>query len=209
MSRLPFLNNRIKICIVCEGNEEFEYLKKLKSFDVWSSKYDIVLDNAKGCGNIPAIYQDKYQNGSYELVLIFCDTDRKPYHTYNDIKTKINEFHGVDDAANSVIMYGNPCTMQIIIQHYKEINLSSPAKPVNAPLIEEWTGISKYKARADQIEVLVTHITKDNYSDMLERVKRLADDDTIKNSSNFGRFIEYFTSDDIEWIDEINDVLEG
>lgn len=55
-----------------------------------------------------------YQNGSYDVVLVFCDTDKKPYEQYADIKHKINEFHGVDHAADHVIIFGNPCTMQII-----------------------------------------------------------------------------------------------
>ena len=36
--------------------------------------YQAKKDNAGGNGNIPARYQDSYQNGSYELVLVFCDT---------------------------------------------------------------------------------------------------------------------------------------
>lgn len=35
-----------------------------------------------------------YQNGSYDVVLVFCDTDKKLYEQYADIKHKINEFHG-------------------------------------------------------------------------------------------------------------------
>ena len=39
----------------------------------------------KGNGNIPARYQDKFQNGSYDPVLVFCDTDKKPYEQYADV----------------------------------------------------------------------------------------------------------------------------
>ena len=118
-NKLPkFLDNH-KICMICEGNEEYEYLNRLK---------------------IPARYQDRYQNGADELVLVFCDTEKKPHEQYEDIKRKINEFHGVDSAANEVIIFGNPCTMQIISKHWTDENLKSPAKPVNAPLIKEYTG---------------------------------------------------------------------
>ncbi len=44
---------------------------------------------------------------------------------------------------------------------------------------------------------------------MLERVKKLPDDDTMPGSSNFGRFMDYLSSDDDSWIAEINEVLEG
>ena len=68
-NKLPkFLDNH-KICIICEGNEEYEYLNRLKNLKVWNEQYDISLVNAGGNGNIPARYQDRYQNGADELVL--------------------------------------------------------------------------------------------------------------------------------------------
>lgn len=130
-NKLPSIKSQTKICIICEGDEEYEYLERLKSLEMWNTKYDIILENADGNGNVPARYQDKYQNDSFDLVLMFCDTDRKPYEQYVDIKQKIDDFHGVEGAADMVLMYGNPCTMQIVIQHWKEICLKSPAKKIN------------------------------------------------------------------------------
>lgn len=208
-NRLPSINSQMRICIICEGNEEYEYLERLKSLDVWNKRYDIALENAGGNGNMPARYQDKYQNGAYDIVLMFCDTDRKPYEQYVDIKRKTDDFHGVEGAANMVLMYGNPCTMQIVIQHWKGICLKSPAKKVNALVSEECTGVSDYKAREEQRRIVFEQITKDNYAVMLERVKKMPDKDTIVGSSNFGKFMDYFAGEDMEWIDEINLVLEG
>lgn len=75
-SKMPVFSEKIKICIICEGNEEYAYLDKIKSLNVWNDQYEIFLDNAGGNGNIPARYQDRYQNNVYELVLIFCDTEK-------------------------------------------------------------------------------------------------------------------------------------
>ena len=96
--KLPKLPDRHKICIICEGNEEYGYLNRLKELKVWNDQYDISLVNASGNGNIPARYQDRYQNSSYEVVFVFCDTEKKPYEQYEDIKRKINEFHGREDS---------------------------------------------------------------------------------------------------------------
>lgn len=208
-NKLPKLFDKHKICVICEGNEEYKYLERLKSLNVWNVQYDIISENAGGNGNIPARYQDSYQNGSYELVLVFCDTEKKPYEQYEDIKRKINEFHGVDTAADKVIMFGNPCTMQIITKHWTETLIKSPAKPVNASLIEEFTEVKNYKGRADQIEAVMEYVTAENYADMCDRVSTLEITDTVVGSSNFGRFMELFESDDAGWIDEINDELEG
>ena len=93
-NKLPKFLDKHKICIICEGNEEYEYLNRLKELKVWNEQYDISLVNANGNGNIPARYQDRYQNGTYEVVLVFCDTEKKPHEQYVDIKRKINEFHG-------------------------------------------------------------------------------------------------------------------
>lgn len=207
-NKLPKIFSGSKICIICEGDEEYEYLNKLISLDVWSNKYQFTLENAEGNGNIPARYQDKYQNGSYDIVLVFCDTDKKPYEQYVDIKQKINEFHGVKKAADHVIIFGNPCTMQIIIEHWDELVLDTNAKKRNAPIILKFTGIENYKGRADQRQVLFSKITKENYWHMLERIKKLPDDDTLVGSSNFGRFMQWFSSDNEDWIQGINDALD-
>ena len=56
------------------------------------------------------------------MVFVFCDTDKKPYEQYEDIKRKINEFHGIDNAASEVVIFVNPCTMQIISRHWTDEN---------------------------------------------------------------------------------------
>lgn len=85
-NKLPRFFDNHKICIICEGNEEYEYLNRLKNLKVWNEQYDISLVNAGGNGNIPARYQDRYQNGADKLVLVFCDTEKKPHEQYEDIK---------------------------------------------------------------------------------------------------------------------------
>ena len=207
-SKLPKLSDKHKICIICEGNEEYEYLERLKTLKVWNEQYDISLVNASGNGNIPARYQNRYQNGAEEVVLVFCDTEKKPYEQYEDIKRKINEFHGVDNASDEVIIFGNPCTMQIISKHWTDENLKSPAKLVNAQLIKKYTGVEKYKGRADQIKQIMEHITIENYRDMRQRVNRLEMIDAVAGSSNFGRFMKLFESENSGWIGKINEELE-
>lgn len=206
-NRLPKISDKHKICIICEGNEEYKYLERLKNIHVWNDIYDISLVNAEGNGNIPARYQDRYQNGSYEVVLVFCDTEKKPYEQYDDIKHKINDFHGVDNAADEIIIFGNPCTMQIISKHWTDEVIRKPAKTVNAPLIEKYTGVKGYKGRNDQIENVMKSITADNYQDMRNRVQGMEQNDHVDGSSNFVKLIEKLGTDNIQWIDEINDKI--
>ena len=209
MNKRPKFLDKHKVCIICEGNEEYAYLNRLIELNVWNEQYEISLVNASGNGNIPARYQDCYQNGTYELVLVFCDTEKKPHEQYEDIKRKINEFHGIDDAASEVVIFGNPCTMQIITKHWMDASIKSPAKQVNAPVIEKYTGVENYKARSDQINEVMKCITAENYLAMRQRVNRLDSDDAVIGNSNFGRFINLLEQDDFGWIQEINSGLES
>ena len=201
-NRLPALDNKCKVCVICEGDEEYDYLDRLNEIEVWNKAYEVKLDNAHGNGNIPARYQDRYQNGSYDIVLVFCDTEKKPYEQYEDIKKKINEFHGVDHAAEEVIIFANPCTMQIIIEHWADVKIRTPAKKVNSEIIGNLTGVNHYKGRDDQRKELMRQITAENYFAMYERVKRMKSDDTVIGSSNFDRLV------DTTWVEKINAILE-
>ena len=98
--------------------------------------------------------------------------------------------------------------MQIISKHWTDENLKSPAKPVNAPLIEKHTGVENYKGRADQIHEVMEYVTVENYKDMSQRVRKLDMDDSVTGSSNFGKFIKLFESSDCGWIEEINEQIE-
>ena len=47
-SRLPAFLSKDKICIICEGDEEYDYLNRLKELRVWNEQYEVFLDNADG-----------------------------------------------------------------------------------------------------------------------------------------------------------------
>lgn len=208
-NRIPAFSDKDRICIICEGGEEYDYLNRLKQLHVWNERYEITLDNADGNGNIPARYQDKYQNGSYDVVFVFCDTDKKPYEQYADIKRKINDFHGLPDAADEIVIFGNPCTMQIVLEHWADVKLKSSAKKINASLIAEYTGVENYKGRSDQRQRIMREITAENYREMRQRVKRLDSSDSSAGGSNFDRLTDFLENADNGWIKEINDKLDG
>ena len=70
-NRPSFLkNNKKKICLICEGYEEFDYISKLLELKVWADVYDFTLVNAESNGNISARYQDKYQSNNFDIVTV-------------------------------------------------------------------------------------------------------------------------------------------
>ena len=137
------------------------------------------------------------------MVLIFCDTDKGPSEKYREIKQKINDFHG-EDVADDIVIFGNPCTMQIILSHFAEIKLTSQSKTINSKYIKEYVGIDNYKATDEQRRELFGKIKRSNYEKMKENVGKLSTDDNVISSTNILKFIENFESDDERWIEEIN-----
>ena len=49
------------------------------------------------------------------------------------------------------------------------------------------------------------NITDDNYNVMRDRVHGMEQNDHIDGSSNFAKLLEIFETDDIKWIDAINE----
>lgn len=207
MVRLPKINHRHKVCIICEGYEEIAYLQRLITLAVWSDSYDFVLINAKSASNIPARFQDAYQNNRYEIVLIFCDTDKYPYREYALIKKKINQFLNKQKAAENLILFANPCTMQIILLHFGEILLKNQGKKTNSADIERLTGIQNYDAHEDQIRQLCSFIHRRSYTDMRYRVETINRPDTESGSTNFIIYLNRFESDDTKWIEDLRNTF--
>lgn len=98
--------------------------------------------------------------------------------------------------------------MQIIIEHWGDVKLCSNNKKKNAPVIYDLTGIEGYKGRKEQRRKLFSQITEENYQKMRERIKELPLDDIVEGSTNFGRFLEWFSSDEAEWIKAINKMVD-
>lgn len=208
MANLPFVGHKHKICIICEGFEDHAYMSRLTNIGVWNNCYDFKLINAKSASNIPARYQDAFQNNYYELVLVFCDTDKYPYKEYSIVKQKIAGLFGKAKAAERTIIYANPCTMQIILSHFGDVALKNQGKKTNSDVIEKLTGVKDYDAHEDQISTICKMINRNNYMSMKARVALINFPDTTSCSTNFSTFIDRFENNEIKWIAEIQRCLK-
>lgn len=208
MAKLPAINEKHKVCIICEGYEDDAYIRRLLELNVWNSIYDFTPINAKSASNIPARFQDIFQNNRYEIVLVFCDTDKAPYREYKEVKRKINKFLNKQKAAEKLIIFVNPCTMQIILSHFGDVSLKNQGKKTNAVVIERLTGVKDYDAHEDQVNAICKRIFQRTYADMKRRVEAINLPDTTSCSTNFFRFLERFEGSDPRWISAINRYLE-
>ena len=196
--------NKIKICIVYEGYEEYDYLDRLIKLNIFDKAYDINLVNAKGNGNIFARYQDIYQRNKYHIIFVLCDTEQKPYEQFMDIRDKIDELYDQKGISDKLVIFANPCTMQIILLHFGDIVLKSSQKSKNAEDIERLTGIKGYNASEQKRRELFEKITKENYDEMRERIKSLSIDYNCEKSSNINDFIDHLEEYDEKWFESIN-----
>ena len=203
MSVLPPVRRKHRICVICEGHEDYQYFGRLIALKLWDDSYSFTPINAKSASNIPARFQNEYQNDRYEIILVFCDTDKEPYREYAQIKGKINAFLGKRKAADKLIIFANPCTMQIILLHFGEVSLRNQGKKTNSAEIERLTGIPEYDAHEDQIQELCRRITRSNYPDMKERTEAISYPDTIPGSTNISIFLNWFEKADDQWIVDI------
>ena len=200
-----------EVFIICEGQEDTDYIKKLISLNVWNTKlYKFKPINAKGAGKIVPMYNSYVQNGSSnQIVLIFCDTDRSPYEAFESIKKNLREIYGGDSAFNRVVIYANPCTMRIVLAHFENnLKIKTQNKTHNSALIERLTNVKDYKAHKKQISAICEKISVDNYKIMKANVKSsISKHYHDSKSTNFYIFLERFEGDDSRWIDEINKAL--
>ena len=208
MAKMPNINSKHRIRVICEGYEDEAYFKRLMGFDVWDKTYQFFPVNAKGASNIPARFQADYQNNAYEIILIFCDTDKAPYREYKQVKDKINKFLNKQKASEKLIMFANPCTMQIILSHFGDVSLKNQGKKTNADIIEQLTGVKNYDAHDDQIEAICSMIFRRTYSEMKERIRAINLPDTTSCSTNFIVFLDRFENNDVKWISTINKYLK-
>ena len=207
MSFLPPIQNRHRVCVICEGFEDYHYFNRLIALNVWNSAYSFTTINVKSASNIPARFQNEFQNDRYEIILVFCDTDKEPYREYAQIKDKINKFLGKRKAAEKIIIFANPCTMQIILLHFGDISLKNQGKKTNSSVIEQMTGIQNYDAHEAQIRELCGKITRTNYPDMKKRVEDINLPDTVSGSTNISAFLNWFETSDDHWIADMRRTL--
>ena len=157
----------------------------------------------KSASNIPARFQNEYQNVRYEIILVFCDTDKEPYREYAQVKEKINRFLGKRKASDKLVIFANPCTMQIVLLHFGDVSLKNQGKKTNSAEIERLTWISGYDAHEEQIQELCGKITRSNYSEMKKRAEAINFPDTVSGSTNISTFLKWFEEANDRWIAEI------
>ena len=198
-----------RVLIIAEGYEEKPYIEKIIHFSNISDVYHFSpVVNAKGAGNLFARYQYEMQKGFHDIVLIFCDVDKGSKEFFGIVNKIGNIFFVNPDDALKIFIFANPVTLQIVLSHFGDVNLTKVSKWKNSEIVKALTGIDNYDAKEKQIEEMMNKIHQDSLSDFKMRLNKLSKDINDIPSSNFLTFLERFENDDVGWIDDINNLLK-
>lgn len=172
-----------RVCVICEGNEEFKYLNRLKQLNLFE-KIKLDLNNAKSINEISRKYSYYSKLDGYDYLFCFMDTELSPFDQYNNQKLKINNM--IMEAQDyPTIIYANPCTLQIVIKHFDDVKIKNNSKTNNAKLIEKYTGIKNYHAKQNQLNNFMHKINKENYLKMKKSIGKYNKNEYLEGSTNF------------------------
>ncbi len=188
MNALPKRRKKCKVLIICEGFEEYEYVESILKLGIVDNQIDVDLLNAESITKIGAKLDFAYRQGKYDFVCVFCDTDHRPFESFEDVIKSVNSF--IEGMADFVVFYGNPVTMQIVLLHFGDVKLTSNQKKDNRIIIKKYTGVSNYDAKANQRKKIFSQITCNNYADMKKRIAKLSNKYEDTSSSNFHELLE-------------------
>lgn len=201
-------DGKIGIKILCEGLEEYKYIKKLLGFPgIFSDIYyfDEPI-NCKGITKIFPRYQDLFSKNLYEVILVFCDADKNS-KDFQELCSKIdNCMFGGNKVSEHIVVFSNPVTLQIVLSHFADVKLSSSSKAKNEKVVEELTGLKDYRGHEEQIDFILKFVKSSNVIDMRSRVSTLSSDLNTVPSTNFFKFLENISSDNVGWINSIREL---
>lgn len=203
----PFLQDGKlhNICLVLEGYEEYYYFNRILDFPCFKGTYHVELRNAKAASNIPSIFQAAYAKNFYEIIFVVCDKDRKP-EQYQGVISKLDGILG-PGKAKEIVIFTSPYTLQVILSHFGDVQLTTQAKKAARADVERLTHVSDYDAHQDQLEAICSKIHYRSYAEMKARVSNLSTCPDDIPSTNILTLFKYLESQDPQWITDINQRL--
>lgn len=197
------INDSKRILIICEGYEEYDYIKRLKSIIPNWSNYDIDIKNAKGLPNIYSKYSYEFQQNNYDIIFVFCDTEIFPYDEYNKLKNNIDKNLYGKKISKSLVFFANPCSMLIILSHFKKVKLTTNSKTRNANIIQECTGVKNYDGCENQRNSIMNKVNLENYNAMKDNLNDISQDDSVIPSTNILNLFNSFDNKNKKWMNSI------
>ncbi len=192
-----------KICIICEGHEEKYFMDNLINKIKCYPNYIIESVNAKGNGNLFARYQDRYSQDKDDLVLIFCDTERKPYESFESLVDNLKDNYEISDF-NDVICFSNPTTLLLILNCFKKYKLTTKKSSKIKEIVRDIIGIEQYNKKEEKVKAIQSKINKEKIEQLRVNIKELEtlDHNTVPGT-NFLLWDSRLSSESYKWIEDL------
>ncbi|WP_456360699.1 hypothetical protein [Vescimonas sp.] len=195
------------ICLILEGFEEYYYFKRILEFPCFNGTYNVDIRNAKAASNIPSFFQAAYAKNFYEIVFVVCDKDRNP-EQYVNIISKLDDILG-PGKAKEIVIFTCPCTLQVILSHFGDVQLTTQAKKAARDDVQRLTDVANYDAHQDQLKTICSKIHYRSYEKMKQRIAQLSTCPDDIPSTNILSLFGYLESQNPQWIDGINERLSA
>lgn len=193
------------ICLILEGFEEYYYFKRILEFPCFKGTYNVDIRNAKAASNIPSFFQAAYAKNFYEIVFVVCDKDRNP-EQYVNIISKLDDILG-PGKAKEIVIFTCPCTLQVILSHFGDVQLTTQAKKAARDDVQRLTDVENYDTHQDQLKTICSKIYYRSYEKMKQRIAQLSTCPDDIPSTNILSLFGYLESQNPQWIDGINERL--
>ena len=156
-----------------------------------------------------APYQHLAQNGTitYKGVTFVCDKDRNP-EQYVNIISKLDDILG-PGKAKEIVIFTCPCTLQVILSHFGDVQLTTQAKKAARDDVQRLTDVANYDAHQDQLKTICSKIHYRSYEKMKQRIAQLSTCPDDIPSTNILSLFGYLESQNPQWIDGINERLSA
>lgn len=205
--------NMFNVCIIAEGNEEYQFFETMKNSGVIPSNLSIDVYNAEGYGYVAPLFQEYNSYELYDCVTCVYDVDYRQFEKdspYLRVFRQLIDILGNEDAAKAVSFCTNPNFLQIYLLSMRplsEIALFATSKKTNTPFVHLcWPEIAKkkvdengkdqtkdYDATKWQLQIMNAHFLeeKQSYITLLDHLNDLPNDYLLPHypGSNVGSLI--------------------
>lgn len=160
-----------------------------------------------GCVFFTSASLQEYAKNFYEIVFVVCDKDRNP-EQYVNIISKLDDILG-PGKAKEIVIFTCPCTLQVILSHFGDVQLTTQAKKAARDDVQRLTDVANYDAHQDQLKTICSKIHYRSYEKMKQRIAQLSTCPDDIPSTNILSLFGYLESQNPQWIDGINERLSA
>ncbi len=182
-NNLEFLKE--DLYLVVEGEIDEMFVSKIISFI--PTKYNVRIRVANGNGNIPIHVNILKKIYSYSKIIVLYDLDGS-----NNIDNITKYLKNKEvNLKREDIYFVNPCVEHLFLT-VKEANYERfRNKKDYQPYFAKYYSVPDYAGHLAQVEEMINQLTYHDYTNFLDNLKRMSEDDTDLPSTNFLRLLNY------------------